>query len=79
MAQFETAMKAIERQVYAKFEATEDEVKTAITYYNEEGDADAIEGIKKLQELYHVTMRSDPNAPDDLTLEKASKSMSTRN
>lgn len=73
MGQFEEAMKAIESQVYAKFQTTEDEVKAATEYYEEEQDEDVANGVSKLQELYRVMTGggfSDAEVPEDLTLEK---------
>lgn len=73
MGQFEEAMKAIESQVYAKFQTTEDEVKVATEYYEEEEDKDVANAVTKLQDLYRVMMGggfSDVEVPEDLTLQK---------
>lgn len=73
MGQFEEAMKAIESQVYAKFQTTEDEVKIATEYYEEEEDKDVAAAVTKLQDLYRVMTGggfSDVEVPEDLTLEK---------
>jgi hypothetical protein len=73
MGQFEEAMKAIESQVYAKFQTTEDEVKVATEYFEEEEDKDVANAVAKLQELYRVMTGggfSDVEVPADLTLTK---------
>uniref|UniRef100_K3X0W0 Uncharacterized protein n=1 Tax=Globisporangium ultimum (strain ATCC 200006 / CBS 805.95 / DAOM BR144) TaxID=431595 RepID=K3X0W0_GLOUD len=73
MGQFEEAMKAIESQVYAKFQTTEDEVKVATEYFEEEEDKDVATAVAKLQELYRVMTGggfSDVEVPADLTLTK---------
>lgn len=73
MGQFEEAMKAIESQVYAKFQTTEDEVKIATEFFEEEEDADVANAVAKLQELYRVMTGggfSDVEVPADLTLNK---------
>jgi hypothetical protein len=73
MGQFEEAMKAIESQVYAKFQTTEDEVKVATEYYEEEEDKDVANAVTKLQDLYRVMTGggfSDVEVPADLSLEK---------
>lgn len=73
MGQFEEAMKAIESQVYAKFQTTEDEVKIATEYYEEEEDKDVANAVTKLQDLYRVMTGggfSDVEVPSDLSLEK---------
>ncbi|TMW57001.1 hypothetical protein Poli38472_002926 [Pythium oligandrum] len=73
MGQFEEAMKAIESQVYAKFQTTEDEVKIATEYYEEQEDKDVVNAVTKLQDLYRVMTGggfSDVEVPEDLTLEK---------
>ncbi|GLE01922.1 hypothetical protein PINS_up010760 [Pythium insidiosum] len=73
MGQFEEAMKAIESQVYAKFQTTEDEVKIATEYYEEQEDKDIANAVTKLQDLYRVMTGggfSDVEVPEDLTLEK---------
>lgn len=73
MGQFEEAMKAIESQVYAKFQTTEDEVKVATEYFEEEEDKDVANAVTKLQELYRVMTGggfSDVEVPADLTLTK---------
>lgn len=73
MGQFEEAMKAIEAQVYAKFQTNEEEVKLATEYYEEEEDKDVANAVTKLQDLYRVMTGggfSDVEVPEDLTLEK---------
>ncbi|KAL3663035.1 hypothetical protein V7S43_011976 [Phytophthora oleae] len=73
MGQFEEAMKAIESQVYAKFQTTEDEVKVATEYFEEEDDKDVANAVAKLQELYRVMTGggfSDVEVPAELTLTK---------
>jgi hypothetical protein len=73
MGQFEEAMKAIESQVYAKFQTTEDEVKLATEYFEEEEDKDVASAVARLQELYRVMTGgsvSDVEVPADLTLAK---------
>ncbi|KAG6617327.1 Dehydrogenase/reductase SDR family member 13 [Phytophthora cinnamomi] len=73
MGQFEEAMKAIEAQVYAKFQTTEDEVKVATEYFEEDGDKDVANAVAKLQELYRVMTGggfSDVEVPAELTLAK---------
>ncbi|KAF1792586.1 hypothetical protein GQ600_23680 [Phytophthora cactorum] len=73
MGQFEEAMKAIESQVYAKFQTTEDEVKVATEYFEEEDDKDVGNAVAKLQELYRVMTGggfSDVEVPAELTLTK---------
>lgn len=73
MGQFEEAMKAIEAQVYAKYQTTEDEVKVATEFYEEEEDKDVANAVAKLQELYRVMTGggfSDVEVPADLTLNK---------
>ncbi|CAH0475032.1 unnamed protein product [Peronospora belbahrii] len=73
MGQFEEAMKAIESQVYAKFQTTEEEVKVATEYFEEEDDKDVANAVAKLQELYRVMTGgsfSDVEVPDELTLTK---------
>lgn len=73
MGQFEEAMKAIESQVYAKFQTTEDEVKVATEYFEEDGDKDVANAVAKLQELYRVMTGggfSDVEVPAELTLTK---------
>ncbi|KUF87669.1 Dehydrogenase/reductase SDR family member 13 [Phytophthora nicotianae] len=73
MGQFEEAMKAIESQVYAKFQTTEDEVKVATEYFEEEDDKDVANAVAKLQELYRVMTGggfSDVEVPSELTLTK---------
>lgn len=73
MGQFEEAMKAIESQVYAKFQTTEDEVKLATEYFEEEEDKDIASAVARLQELYRVMTGgsvSDVEVPADLTLTK---------
>lgn len=76
MGQFEEAMKAIESQVYAKFQTTEDEVKIATEFFEEEEDADVANAVAKLQELYRVMTGggfSDVEVPADLTLNKVGR------
>ncbi|RLN52930.1 hypothetical protein BBJ28_00018707 [Nothophytophthora sp. Chile5] len=73
MGQFEEAMKAIESQVYAKFQTTEDEVKVATEFFEEEEDKDVANAVAKLQELYRVMTGggfSDVEVPAELTLVK---------
>lgn len=73
MGQFEEAMKAIESQVYAKFQTTEEEVKAATEFFEEEDDKDVANAVSKLQELYRVMTGggfSDVEVPAELTLTK---------
>ncbi|CAI5741447.1 unnamed protein product [Peronospora destructor] len=73
MGQFEEAMKAIEAQVYAKFQTTEEEVKIATEYFEEDDDKDVANAVAKLQELYRVMTGggfSDVEVPAELTLTK---------
>ncbi|CAH0490066.1 unnamed protein product [Peronospora farinosa] len=73
MGQFEEAMKAIESQVYAKFQTTEEEVKIATEYFEEDDDKDVANAVAKLQELYRVMTGggfSDVEVPAELTLTK---------
>lgn len=78
MGQFEEAMKVIESQVYTKYQTTEEEVKIATEFFEEEEDKDIANSVSKLQELYRVMTGggvSDVEVPADLTLDKFVKVM----
>jgi hypothetical protein len=73
MGQFEEAMKVVESQVYAKYQTTEDEVRVATEYFEEDEDKEVGLAVAKLQELYRVMTGggvSDAEVPEDLTLDK---------
>ncbi|DAZ97069.1 TPA: hypothetical protein N0F65_001253 [Lagenidium giganteum] len=74
MGHFDEAMKAIESQVYAKFQTTEDEVRASAEYFEEAGDKDVANAVAKLQELFRVMggaeVESTVEVPADLTLNK---------
>lgn len=71
MSQFETAMKAVEENVYSKYSCKEEDIQLASEYYAEDPDVAAV--VQKLKQLFAVIMGQPLDTvevPDDLTLEK---------
>lgn len=76
MGKFEDALKAAESSVYAEFQTNEGEVKQATKFFEGEEDADVVNAIAKLRELYRSVTGgdvSDGEIPADLTLDKVPK------
>ncbi|CAK4661944.1 hypothetical protein LEN26_001449 [Aphanomyces euteiches] len=73
MGQFEEAMKAIESQVYSKYNTTEQDVTVASDYYESIEDPEVHAELRKLRELHNLITGAgslDVEIPEDLTLEK---------
>ncbi|RHY35426.1 hypothetical protein DYB32_000099 [Aphanomyces invadans] len=73
MGQFEEAMKAIESQVYTKYNTSEQDVTVASDYYESIEDPEVHAELRKLRELHNLITGSgavDVEVPEDLTLEK---------
>ncbi|KAF0719018.1 Aste57867_1338 [Aphanomyces stellatus] len=73
MGQFEEAMKAIESQVYTKYNTTEQDVTVASDYYESIEDPEVHAELRKLRDLHNLITGAggmDVEVPDDLTLVK---------